>query len=286
MKRLYAGFACVLVPILLSIVTQAQTITNASFEQWAGGNPTGWKTSNSPPSWTNIVQSSSAHAGTTAVQGTIVSVFGNPVPPSLLAGTDGNGFPIAGRPAALHGWYKLTSVGGDGFTVSVVLSKNSSGVGAGLIADATQASVYREFVVDIMYSTGETPDTVEMAIATFPFAGGYHVGTVFTVDDLAWGPASDVKELGGLPSSFALMQNYPNPFNPTTNIEFHLPQKSHVTLKVFDVLGREVAQLVDEEMTSGKYRATFDGMSLPSGAYFYNIQAGGFSATKRLMLVK
>jgi hypothetical protein len=208
------------------------------------------------------------------------------IPPSILAGAEGDGFPIVSRPDALHGWYKFTSVGGDGFTVSVVFSNNSGGVGSGMIADATPASVYREFVVNILYPTAETPDTVEMVIATFPFTGGYHVGTFFIVDDLTWGPVSDVKEFGGIPSSFALEQNYPNPFNPTTNIEFQVPQRSHVSLKVFDVLGCEVADLVSEELAPGKYRATLDGATLPSGAYFYHLQAGVFSATKRLMLVK
>jgi len=286
MSQLFSLFAYGLVLVMLCMVCHAQTIPNASFEQWTSGSPTGWKTSNSPPTWTNIIQSTSAHAGASAVQGTVVSLMDTPIPPSILAGVDGNGFPIASRPDALHGWYKFASVGGDGFTVSVVFSNNSGGVGSGLMADATPASVYREFIVNILWPTGGTPDTVEMVIATFPFTGGHHVGTVFTVDDLAWGPASDVKEIGGIPSSFALEQNFPNPFNPTTNIEFQVPQRSHVSLKVSDVLGREVADLVSEELSPGKYRATLDGATLPSGAYFYHLQAGVFSATKRLMLVK
>lgn len=276
---------CLVCAATLSSTIYGQTIPNASFEQWTGGNPTGWETSNSPPTWTNIIQSTSAHAGASSVQGTVLDFSGTPIPPSLLAGGDGNGFPIASRPAALHLWYKFSPLGGDGFMVSVLLRKNSQGIGAGLIADATPVSVYREFVVNILYGLSDIPDTVEMAIAVFPFAG-YHAGSVFTVDDLAWGPASDVKEIGGIPSSFALEQNYPNPFNPTTNIVFQVAKSSFVSLKVFDLLGREVAQLVSEELMPGKYRATLDGTALPSGAYFYHLQAGVFSATKKLMLVK
>jgi hypothetical protein len=285
MRKFYPLYTCLLLSMLV-MLSQAQVITNGSFEQWSGGNPTGWKTSNSPPTWTNIIQSSSAHSGSASAEGSVVLAFGTPVSPSLLAGTNGNGFPISSRPAALHGWYKLTPVGGDGFSVSVVLSKNSSGIGAGLIADATPVSVYREFVVDFMYTSGETPDTVEIAIAVFPLAGGYHAGTVFTVDDLAWGPASDVKEIGGTPSSFALEQNYPNPFNPTTNIEFQVAERSFLSLKVFDMLGREVTQLVSEELMPGKYRAVLNGATLPSGSYFYQLQAGRFVATKKLVILK
>ena len=269
----------------LSSTIYGQTIPNAGFEQWAGGNPSEWTTSNSPPDWSNVIQSTSAHLGASSAQGTVMEVSGFPIPPSILSGVDGDGFPIASRPAALHAWYKFSPVGGDGFVISVAFSKNSEGVGAGLRVDAEQVSVYREFIVDIFYPTGDIPDTVVIAIAVFPFAG-YHAGTVFTVDDLSWGPASDVKEIGGIPSSFALEQNYPNPFNPTTNIVFQVAKRSFVSLKVFDLLGREVAQLVSEEMTPGKYRATLDGTTLPSGAYFYHLQAGVNSATKKLMLIK
>ncbi|MBI5472932.1 MAG: T9SS type A sorting domain-containing protein [Ignavibacteriae bacterium] len=271
---------------ILASTSIAQTIPNGTFEQWTGGDPVGWQTSNSPPTWTNVVQSSSAHGGSSAAQGTVVNFSGIPVTPSLLAGTNGNGIPINTRPEALHCWYKFAGVGGDGFSVSVVVSKNSQGIGAGMLVNATAAAVYREFIVNIAYVTGETPDTAEIAIAVFPFNPPSHFNSVFTVDDLTWGPASDVKGLGGMPHSFALEQNYPNPFNPTTNIEFQIPKSSFVSLKVYDVLGREVATLVNEELTMGKYRAALDGATLPSGTYFYRLEAGNYSATKRLLLVK
>ena len=87
-------------------------------------------------------------------------------------------------------------------------------------------------------------------------------------------------------SDFRLEQNYPNPFNPATNIEFNIAKGALVSLKVFDVLGREVAELVNEELVPGKYRTTLDGTTLPSGTYYYHLRAGEFSATKKFMLVK
>ena len=88
------------------------------------------------------------------------------------------------------------------------------------------------------------------------------------------------------PKSFSLAQNYPNPFNPTTEISYQLSAVSNVTLKVYDVLGREVATLVNQKQSAGKYSVTFNGSRLASGVYFYRLAAGSFVSVKKLMLVK
>jgi photosystem II stability/assembly factor-like uncharacterized protein len=89
-----------------------------------------------------------------------------------------------------------------------------------------------------------------------------------------------------IPTDYQLKQNYPNPFNPTTTIEYSIPKQSKVTVKVFDLLGREIATLVDEEKTAGNYMIDFNGSNLSSGIYFYRLDAGGFSETKKLILIK
>ncbi len=83
-----------------------------------------------------------------------------------------------------------------------------------------------------------------------------------------------------------LVQNYPNPFNPSTKISFSIPQKSQIKLKIFDVLGREVANLVDGVYEVGKYEVTFDAGKLSSGVYFYNLTTGNNSISKKMLLVK
>jgi hypothetical protein len=88
------------------------------------------------------------------------------------------------------------------------------------------------------------------------------------------------------PQGFALAQNYPNPFNPSTVISFQLPVSSHVTLKVFDVNGREMATLVNGEMAAGNHRVTFAPRDLAGGIYFYKITAGKFSQTRKAVFVK
>ena len=89
-----------------------------------------------------------------------------------------------------------------------------------------------------------------------------------------------------LVNTFHLSQNYPNPFNPVTKIEYQIPSFSHVTLKLYDVLGREIATIVDEEKPFGIYEITFFAGNLPSGAYFYQLKAGSFVETKKMILLK
>ena len=86
--------------------------------------------------------------------------------------------------------------------------------------------------------------------------------------------------------SFQLYQNYPNPFNPSTKISYSVPTASEVTLRVFDILGNEISTLVNEEKPAGKYEVKFDATSLPSGAYFYQLKAGSFIQTKKMILMK
>ena len=88
------------------------------------------------------------------------------------------------------------------------------------------------------------------------------------------------------PANYSLYQNYPNPFNPTTQINFSVPKNSFVTLKVYNVLGQEVATLFSGMQKAGNYVATFDANRFASGVYFYRLQAGNFSSVKKMMLFK
>lgn len=102
-----------------------------------------------------------------------------------------------------------------------------------------------------------------------------------------FGNLSDVEEIAGIPTQFELNQNYPNPFNPTTKIEFSLPVQSTVTLKVFNLLGEEVARLVSEkQFSAGYHHVTFDASHMASGLYLYTIETKDFAKTHKMMLMK
>lgn len=95
-----------------------------------------------------------------------------------------------------------------------------------------------------------------------------------------------IENIAKTPNEFRLDNNYPNPFNPTTNIRYSIARTSKVTLKVYDILGREIRTLVNEVKTPGQYTVTFNARDLASGVYFYRINAGNFNAVKKLILLK
>jgi hypothetical protein len=97
---------------------------------------------------------------------------------------------------------------------------------------------------------------------------------------------TSVIEQAALPTDYALEQNYPNPFNPATTISFSLPTQSFVSLKVFDALGREVSILLADELPAGKYSRQWNAANMTSGVYFYRLQAGSFTGTKKLLFLR
>jgi hypothetical protein len=269
-------------------------IPNASFESWSEGIPTDWFTSNivvlGIPYAVNVTQATDAYSGSSAAQGTVISYFGTPYSPLIASGVDALGFPINSRPEALHGWYKLASDSGDVFDVVVSTQKNGVANGVGALLAATPQPVYREFIVNIYYTDAQTPDTAWIAIVLAnSTTGRTHIGSTFWVDDLSFGSAgtTDVKELGNsMPAAFVLNQNYPNPFNPSTKIQFEIPEAGFVSLKVYNLLGQEVAALVNDRLEAGRYRAEFDASNLPSGTYLYRLQAGDFLETRKMIVLK
>jgi hypothetical protein len=112
-------------------------------------------------------------------------------------------------------------------------------------------------------------------------------GNNLYIDDITSGGSTGIgNSITLTPDKFELSQNYPNPFNPATKISFSIPKQSFVSLKVFDMLGREVAQIVNQELTPNVYSFDFNGANLSSGVYFYKLEAAGFSDVKRMMLIK
>ena len=89
-----------------------------------------------------------------------------------------------------------------------------------------------------------------------------------------------------IPNNYSLKQNYPNPFNPVTTIKYGIPKGSNVFLRIYDVMGREVAILVNEQKNAGVHSVGFNSENLSSGVYFYKIEAGNFTDVKKMVLVK
>jgi len=136
---------------------------------------------------------------------------------------------------------------------------------------------------------GVTPPTSYLRFIGFANAGtGWAIGKQGTVLKTTNGGGTivDVQETEIIPARFSVLQNYPNPFNPSTIIEFVLPHTSFVTLKIFNLLGQEVATILKQELSSGKHQVEWNASSFQSGIYFYRLQANSFTETKKIVLLR
>ncbi|MBS4033237.1 MAG: T9SS type A sorting domain-containing protein [Ignavibacterium sp.] len=187
--------------------------------------------------------------------------------------------------------FDSTAIGDSSFQFLYLISKGS----AHLTIDSITISDNR-FTADIFNSSVEPysyqklsikfePDLITDYTATLTvFSNGGQKQVVLT--GIGKDNTVGVDEELFTPIAFSLEQNYPNPFNPATVIRYQVPVSSFVTLKVYDVLGREIAVLVNETKTARRYEVSFDGSKLSSGTYFYTIIADGFVQTKKMLLVK
>jgi len=139
--------------------------------------------------------------------------------------------------------------------------------------------------ISFVWYTGEGHEASAAAVSSAQASGSIRV-TNISVTELVNTTTFVAEKPAGVVSTFSLAQNYPNPFNPSTNISYTVPSHQFVSLQVYDVLGRKVATLVNETKDAGTYSVRFDASSLPSGVYLYRLQAGSYSETKKLLLMK
>jgi hypothetical protein len=266
-------------------VSSAQ-IPNSGFESWTAGEPTSWVTDNDSP-LIPITQSSNAHSGTSSMQGTTISYLTNNYPPSAYAE-----FPITIRYSSLKGWYKFTPIGGDSFRVHAVFYKSETPIGYTIFSTGASVSSFTQFTSPITYITSDVPDDAYIEISIESPTTPYNVGSTFNIDDLTFDPTTGVQESFSVkPAVFALSQNYPNPFNPSTMITYQIPNDGTVRLEIYDVMGRTLTTLVNEEKPAGQFTVSFDGSKFTSGIYFYRINVitrdgKSFSQTNKMILMK
>lgn len=168
------------------------------------------------------------------------------------------------------------------FQIRVTVTGTTSKVG-GQLVDAGGN------VVTAINSTSSNPFTL-----TAPSSGTYTVNAGFKNPSKKWGTTSavinitgiDEKLIGLSPKNFALYSNYPNPFNPSTKIRYAISQTTFTSLKVYSILGQEVATLINEEKTPGVYEVNFDATNLSTGTYIYRLQAGNYTEIKKMILLR
>jgi hypothetical protein len=183
-------------------------------------------------------------------------------------------------PATTSGYRWLISAGLAGYTVTGTIRISLSAFGAG-VADPTSVKIYKR-PSSGMGTFVELPTTYDAGTNEL-------VATITGFSEFILGGSAgalDVEDSPAVPDRFALFQNYPNPFNPTTVIRYEVPVAGEVRLSVYDLLGREVAILVNKNQGQGKYDVRFDATGLASGIYLYRLVAGKFTQTHKMALLK
>jgi len=189
--------------------------------------------------------------------------------------------PRAGGIAIKHQLYKLIYIiggfdEGSGSLSSVEIFRPADEGGAALLLEGPELNYKRKNLMAVYYDK-----------TFYVFGGEDSDGKLVPfVERLDPQVTTVVDEENSVPRSFSLSQNYPNPFNPTTIISYQVPQNSFVNLKIFDVLGNEIKELINENKQPGYYEVQFNAGELTSGVYFYRLSAGNFFETKKMVVVK
>lgn len=280
-------FSLPLIVALFSSLSFSQ-IPNAGFETWetdldTNYNPAGWQTTNSFP-LVNVEQYSPGCQGNYAMKVKTLNP-GFPLPGVALLQVAYNFSQI---PTRFSVCLKSNIMPGDRAYIIVGLMKGDSIIA---LQDSCTFKIdstfiqftYREFPLAIQSNL--VPDSLIIIVASG--LGSGQVGTELIVDDFAFSTGStsvSTQEL--LPGSFSLHQNYPNPFNASTALRFEVQNSGPVLLNVFDMLGREIASIVNERLTPGVYTRTWNAGNAASGIYYYRLHVGDFTQTKKLVLMK
>lgn len=278
----------------LSVTFAQNPIPNAGFENWSGGEPDGWTTTNSAP-FNAITQSPTAHSGSSGMRGEVLNLSGFPFPPAAYTGNSANpGFPVSQRYSRLSGYYQYTPVGGsDNLLITVGMIKDGTTIGAGTFLNPTPASSYTQFAADIIYGTSDVPDSAVVALQIVNIAGGLPtIGSSFLLDDLVFESGTAIGDDPNLlPEKFALEQNYPNPFNPSTSIKYYLAKGENVELEIYNLAGQKVKTLVSAKQSAGEHQIQWDGRNdsgelAASGVYLYRLRAGSEVLTRKMVMLR
>jgi hypothetical protein len=294
MKKLYF---CILILLSTGIShkTYAQ-IPNASFENWTGASPDGWSTLNILGD-TFVVKVADPHAGNFAAKSQVLyspfvtANLASSIVSGPLFGNGSGKFACTCRPDAVHFWYKFIPAGGEAFIGYAAAYQGGAFFSqpAGII-DEDSVQTYKEGIIDFkVYLTTDSADTMSIGfqIQGYPDTTDYTLGTYFIVDDISFGPYSDVSVKNQTDRSVAILeQNVPNPTSETTNIIYSLTATSRVSLKIYDLMGRDIKNVLSERQTPGRYKAIVDLSDIPAGNYLYKLEGAGAPLTKMLVVIK
>jgi len=280
--------------------TFAQTIPNNDFESWTSGKPTSWDGTNFSIYGLTVTtitdETANPQSGLNSVKLETKSLLGNTVPGMITLGvfhvgppstvTGGIQFPY--RPSKLKGYYKGSPAAGDAGFIGLGLSENIAGVrdtiGQGIMLISTAATVWTPFELDITWKNSDTPDSLNIIIASSNIQATGVVGSLFWVDSLYF-EYSTVGTTENSKPSFEVSHCYPNPFSDATNINITSPENAVYDFSVINMIGVEVYK-TQINAKAGFNTFSFAKADLPSGLYMFNIKNGKYTQTKSMIINK
>jgi len=304
MKSIYIKSILLILIVSFPFISKAQ-ILNSNFENWAATSnilmPSNWTFSAMDGIAIPVTRSTDSHSGTYSARGEVLSAGSPPVETlitpiltSIPPGSEDLGFSVSERHYAFSGFYQYYPVEGDKFQITVIMFHETTSVGIGALSVEAGAIAYTPFTIDINYTSEEIPNT---CLITFTICGptgsnDYHEGSYFLVDELEFdSPLLFFNGPGEYNYQFILQQNYPNPFDSETEINFQVPEDINVRVKIFNILGQEIAELADRKFPIGRHSIRWNGRDnngrkVSNGIYFYQIQSGDLSQARKMYLLR
>ena len=285
----------------VSFTGTTQNVPNPDFESWNTQNVytlNGWNARTSP-NGSSVSQTTDAYAGIYAMKLQTIMINGDTISGYAQTGSSNNNnngnwwptFPVKTRPTSLNGFYKYFPQGNDTFFVNVGLWKSGQMVGYGNYALPDTTDSYSSFTAPISYfpnfPTG-TPDSATIQIGTFTMNSGNSRPkgqSIAYIDNLSFDSivASGIFESKNQINNLTI---YPNPAQTKLNIQFQLLQKEKVAISIFDLNGREVLKLSEQNFDTGKHEIKVDVSNLLNGIYFVNTQSGSSISHSKLVISK
>lgn len=286
------------IALLCATLLSAQNVPNGGFENWVDNNPDDWKVSNLPASEV-ITKSGIAFSGSFAAKGQSIEVNRENLPVEMQADGPpeafGLGFPISEKYMSMTFRYKLENGNNDQlYATTSIRNTDSMTIGRGTTIIEDNSTEWSLGTVPIEYTGEGTPGFAVIQFILQDRSGGEPPSTdaFFIIDDVAFSLVTDINDDNSIiPDNPNLYDNYPNPFNPETTIKYQLSKSSQVSLTVYNLLGKEVATLINQQQSAGVKTVAWNGkdnfgIDVSSGVYFYRIVAGDFVASKKMMLLK
>jgi len=289
--------AFVIIIMFLCNSTSYAQLLNPSFEDWNSLSPRYWHTVFVPGELEPVTRSDDAHHGNYSVKLETKEFAGTPYTGHIQSMDSLNtlGHPVMERYNALSGYYKFAPISSADLLIVVSVYSNSFAlIGVGGTDIFNPADNWTQFNIPIDYFFDDPAASIIVSISIIDTSSDVSlstVGSVAYIDNLALGGVTSVTDYDNISLNYFLDQNYPNPFNPTTKIEYSIPAPPEgitqsVQLLVYDALGREIEELVNENKEPGNYIVEWNALNRSSGVYFYQLVAGDFRSTKKMILMR